>query len=442
MIRNTLPDKKAIAAVVAAFRDPVERVAERLAAVSYHDWVKTYYWLDAHDMALYFLNQIQSLGIEDAIPAGVLARLRQNSVDNRMRTASMLAEFCSLNQAFLAAGLRYANIKGFSLAPESCPDPWLRCQLDFDFLIDGRQVELAKEVVSTTGYRLTTMLHNALEFMAGSSAPIRIEDHYKPCEQRSLELHFVPASSLSTRFAIAGDERLNRLTVKVWNDQEFPVLDPADQFLGQTLHLLRHICSPSTRLGWLLEYKRHLAYRAHDSEFMSKVQERSMAHPRAAIAIGLASLLAARLFSGEAPAELNSWTLDRLPPRIKLWGETYGAKAVLAKPPGTKLHLFLLQELDRDDHQQGKIHPKVFPLHLAPRVMHSATGDTRWRRLWLETAQILFNFSRARFHIAEGIRHLVESARWRRMLGVLDREAMRVNEIPEKAPAQLKDSWL
>ena len=94
-------------------------------------------------MALYFLDRVESLHIENALPAATLERLRGNLADNRQRSSTMLVEFASLNQSFQRAGLVYANLKGFSLSPESCPRPELRCQLDFDFLIDGTQLDLA-----------------------------------------------------------------------------------------------------------------------------------------------------------------------------------------------------------------------------------------------------------------------------------------------------------
>ena len=66
----------------------------------------------------------------------------------------MLVEFASLNQSFQRAGLAYVNLKGFSLSPESCPRPELRCQQDFDFLLDGTQLDLCRRILSKTGYEL------------------------------------------------------------------------------------------------------------------------------------------------------------------------------------------------------------------------------------------------------------------------------------------------
>ena len=138
-------DKRAVEAVIATFCDSAEYAAECLAAVDLHAWEKSYHWLDASGMALYFLDRIQALDLEGKIPSLTLKRLRQNLADNRMRDSSMFAEFCSLNQAFQAAGVEYANEKGFTLTPESCPNSSLRTQLDFDFLVNGRDLELCRE---------------------------------------------------------------------------------------------------------------------------------------------------------------------------------------------------------------------------------------------------------------------------------------------------------
>src|ERR1700761_797853 len=118
-------DRKAVEAIVATFRDPAEALRRRLEGVPQRDWVRSYYWLDASGLALYFLNQLQALGIEDALPDTVLSRLYQNLADNRVRVDAMFAEFTALNHAFQSAGVDYANLKGFALSPESCPNPSL-----------------------------------------------------------------------------------------------------------------------------------------------------------------------------------------------------------------------------------------------------------------------------------------------------------------------------
>jgi hypothetical protein len=163
--------KKVVEAVVATFRDSADESLRRLSALRASEWQRSYHWLDASGMALYFLDKVESLHIESALPATTLERLRGNMADNRNRSSTMFAEFTALNQSFQAAGLVYANLKGFTLSPESCPRPELRCQLDFDFLVDGSQLDLCRNLLSKSGYELDAMTRGtALRFLAGAAA--------------------------------------------------------------------------------------------------------------------------------------------------------------------------------------------------------------------------------------------------------------------------------
>ena len=99
----------------------------------------------------------------------------------------MFAEWASLNQSFQAAGLLYANLKGFTLSPESCPRPELRCQLDLDFLVDGAQLSLYRDLLHETGYDLVAATPDVWEFKAGSSEMVSVKDHYKARPQRCVD---------------------------------------------------------------------------------------------------------------------------------------------------------------------------------------------------------------------------------------------------------------
>src|ERR1700761_5102100 len=121
----------------------------------------------------------------------------------------MFAEWVTLNQSFQAAGLLYANLKGFTLSPESCSRPELRCQLDFDFLVDGAQLNLYRDLLGRTGYGLMAATPDVWEFKAGASEMVNVRDHYKALPQRSVELHF--ASSVAPPYLPCRDQRLERL---------------------------------------------------------------------------------------------------------------------------------------------------------------------------------------------------------------------------------------
>jgi hypothetical protein len=411
-------NKQVVEAVIAAFREPAEKSAQRLSRLAVRDWQRSYHWLDASGMALYFLDRVESLHIENTLPAATLDRLRGNLAENRQRSSAMLAEFASLNQSFQRAGLAYVNLKGFSLSPESCPRPELRCQQDFDFLLDGTQLDLCRGILSKTGYELTAATPDVWEFKAGSDELTSIADHYKWRPQRSVEVHFAtsgPPAHLPFR-----DARLERRIHHSWGGITFPALAPADQFIAQAMHIFKHLCSACTRLSWLLEYQHCVVVRYQDQSFWEEVRKQARGNPHTSIAIGLTTLLSYRIFGGEAPDQLAEWTSARLPAAVKLWADHYGREAVLADFPGTKLYLLLQEELKgNDDSWKHTKRNRLMPLRPAPRIVSVSSNDNVWKRMRNELFQLRFLLFRLRFHVVEGLHYLVEVSRWKRRLATL-----------------------
>jgi Uncharacterised nucleotidyltransferase len=410
--------RNVVEAVVAAFRDPAEASLRRLWSIGPHEWKQSYHWLDASGMALYFLDQLETLHLESVLPATTLSRLRGNLADNRERSSAMFAEFASLNQSFQSAGLLYANLKGFTLSPESCPRPELRCQLDFDFLVDGTQLNQHRDLLSETGYELVAATPDVWEFKAGSSEMVNVKDHYKARPQRSVELHF--ASSVAPPHLPFRDRRLERLDTRSWGGLAFPALTPADQFIAQALHIFKHLCSPCTRLSWLLEYQRHVSARNHDQSFWNEVRAQAGNNRHTSIAIGLTTLLSSRIFGWDAPPELEEWTSHRLPAGVRLWADQYGTQSILADFPGTKLYLLLEEELRGNDRAWKQTRrTTLLPLHRAPRVLSTNTQDNAWTRIRGAAYQLRFVLFRLRFHVVEGMHYLIAASRWKRRRAAL-----------------------
>jgi len=411
-------NKKVVEAVVGTFRDSAEASSRRLSAFNLADWQRSYHWLDASGMALYFLDRIESLHIETALPPAALLRLRQNLADNRARSAALFAEFVSLNQTFQAAGLQYANLKGFTLSPDSCPRPECRCQFDLDFLVDGAQLNIYQALLSKAGYELAASTPDVWEFKAGSSSLARIEDHYKAKPQRSVELHF--ATSGAPAHLHFRDPRLERLGSRSWGGLTFPALGPADQFIAQALHLFKHLCSPWTRLSWLLEYQRHVSIRNHDQSLWNAVRAQAGTHRRTSMAIGLTTLLSSRIFGWDAPLQLEEWTSHRLPAGVRLWADQYGRQSILADFPGTKLYLLLEEELRGNDQAWKQTRrTTLLPLHRAPRILSTNAQDNVWKRIRGEVHQLRFVLFRLRFHVVEGLHYLIAASRWKRRRAAL-----------------------
>jgi hypothetical protein len=411
-------DKPVVDAVIAAFGGSVSHSIERLVALRHSEWRQTYHWLDASGMALYFLHQVEALRIEAALPSATLARLRRNLADNRERTTAMLDEFAALNRAFQQAGVEYCNLKGFTLLPESCPDPALRCQLDLDFLVAGRDLKRCRELLATSGYELTAMTNSVWEFKAGASDLPSVENAYKPKAQRSIELHIAPSAAAAGFHFTEG--HLNRRIARSWNGATFPALSDGDRFVCQAMHIFRHLCSAHTRVAWLLEYRRHVSMRRFDSSLWEDVRDRSQDTRHAFIAVGLATLLSTRLFGGGSPTELDEWTVDRLPASVRLWANRYGREALLADFPGTKLYLLLRDELSRGDSSwRSEKRNSLLPIHRAPRIIHAGIDDSFSKRIRRIAFQLRFTLFRLRFHVIEGLRYMVESPRWKRRVAAL-----------------------
>ena len=134
-------------ALLLIFCDPVPRECSRLWLLGDGQWSQALEWLDMSGLALYFLDRVIEQRLQDMIPRRVLARLRQNLVENTWRTAQMIAEANSIHISFQNAGLSYATLKGFSLWPVSVPRLEQRSQLDLDFLVAEQSAPDARRIL-------------------------------------------------------------------------------------------------------------------------------------------------------------------------------------------------------------------------------------------------------------------------------------------------------
>jgi len=405
-----LPPQPLRETILAAFCADAQSISSAFSSYAERDWQRNLAWLDSSGLALYLRDRLTALGCEDALPPAVRARLRQNLADNRARTESLFAELLAINQCLRQEGMLFLNLKGITLWPESVPDPALRCQMDLDLLVNAEHALPARRVLQSMGYLLYVVSGDTWEFRAGTSEVASRKDLYKPKPQRTVDLHV----------AGAADGRLNRLHMRSFYGEPLPVLSPVDLFLAQALHLFHHISGAFTRAGWALEYQRHVLARYDDSAFWEAVESRGNERTQDAVAIGIATLLTSQLFGEFAPAALCRWTVDRLPPAVRLWVELYGRRVVLADFPGTKLYLLLEKELGSETPQQSKeIRKQYLPLHLPPMISHGHSGERLRPRLKRYHAQLRFVLFRLRFHLLENLRYRSESSRWQRRRGLL-----------------------
>jgi len=378
------------------------------------DWQRSYRWLDASGLALYFLNRVESAHATHCLPNSVLSRLTENRDDHLTQFSDQFGEFARINRAFKDVSLPYAVLKGFSLIPHYCPDPLLRYQLDFDFLVGRTDACLFADELSSLGYQLTSTEESEWQFKAGTGRIPAASNIYKPKKQRSLELHF--GVRHSTPSGASEWELLDRRCEQTLCGLSFPSLCPADMFLTQASHLFDHVNSEWTRVSWLLEFRRFVLSNTDDEILWEEVHTRAAGFEDGAIAIGTAILLCSMAFGDFAPPTLTRWTTSALSDRVRLWIEHYGWNLIFAEFPGTKLYLFLQRELINDERVWRRLRrARLVPFRLPANVALSHDDAAKGPRFDAYWSQSKFFFARVAFHLIEAIRHLIESLRWRRM---------------------------
>ena len=77
-------------AVLLIFCDPLPEQYARLWQLSDHEWQQLLHWLDTSGLALYFLDRVLELQLNDLLPRSVMARLQQNLIDNTERLRGMV----------------------------------------------------------------------------------------------------------------------------------------------------------------------------------------------------------------------------------------------------------------------------------------------------------------------------------------------------------------
>jgi hypothetical protein len=410
-------DRKLAEAVIATFReDRADVCYDRLAGFDYRSWIATFNWLDASGLALYFLDRVHRLGVEAALPAKVLCRLKENAADNEEKNRSMFEEFVRLNCEFQTGRLSFVNLKGFSLVPDACPDAALRCQFDLDFSVASSDVMRCETILRRLGYVLTGVGKDVREYKAGAHHVPSLRDLYKAKPQMSVEIHV--DHTPKQQGAAYGDE-FSRLRLTARNGFEFYALSDRDRFLGMALHLFKHLKSEWTRASWVLEFANFIDFHRDDEGLWSEVNKYLACNPQAKMAVGAATILASQSFRISPPTMLAEAVFSLSKP-VRRWIEHYGNSVLFAPFPGTKLYLLLQRALSgEDDSESGEGRKKLFPLHLPPKIAMESGDESflsRWKQIRIESRYLLF---RLRFHVTQGFSYMIEAARWKRNIASL-----------------------
>jgi hypothetical protein len=390
------------------FCDPLPAEYTRLLNLSRKDWQDLLRWLDTSGLALYFFDRLEELGLLETLPMAVLSRLQKNMIDNSERIKAMITESVAIQHRFQDAGLSYAVLKGFSLWPISVPKLELRTQLDLDFLVEEEGAMEARHILEAFGYRMHAISGGSWEFKAGEHWPPSLDNLYKAGVSRTAELHLESPSRSSSSL-------LSRTQKRQFHGVLMPILSPVDLFLGQGLHLYKHVCSPCARTAHMIEFRRHVVARFDDDSFWAQLQQRVSHDPETSLRLGVVIHLISRTMGQFAPHALSCWTVDHLPAKARLWVDLYGRRSALASFPGSKLYLLLESELKSEGLvAKRSLRQALLPHRLPPVIAHAVKGENYYVRLNRYYWRLRFIFFRLRFHLVEGVRYLYELIFWRR----------------------------
>jgi hypothetical protein len=379
--------------------------------LSNREWTCLLQWLDTSGLALYFFERLTHCGQLEILPTSVLTRLTHNLAENQERTTEMIAESVAIQRAFDIARFSYAVLKGFSLWPLSTPRMELRSQLDLDFLLSEHNAKEARQILEVRGYRLKAISGRSWEFKADEDRIGTLKDLYKAGRSLTVELHLE-----SERRPLREDHisLLSRTQQRRLHGMWTPVLCPVDLFLGQGLHLYKHLCSESARTAHLLEFYRHVVARYRERAFWGDLRESVTSQPGTSLKLGVVLALIAHTMGEFAPEALTCWTVDTLPPGALRWIELYGSRTVLASFPGTKLYLLLEEALASSGvNGMRPLRQSLFPYRLPPAIAPALHDESFFGCMKRYRRQASFLALRFRFHSVEGLRYLVESYRWR-----------------------------
>jgi putative nucleotidyltransferase-like protein len=401
----------------------------QMARFSPLDWERTTGWLDHAGLTLYLLERLRDCGASEVIPPQVLARFEQNLADNKCRVDHLLYETGCINEKFDQAGVQYVVIKGFSLWPEFCSNPYLRTQCDLDYMIARQSLRSAQDALLELGYegRRRSATQEFTFERPLQRVPSQFDSPYKLQTTPMVELHLGIWEDITHHIPLEEPAFvLSSHQSKEWGGLRFPVLGEEDALVLQLLHAFQHIVFYWVKLSWLLEIGRFMQKRSRDSSFWKQVSQRLEGAPLLAEFSTIALELSARMFSAPMPEVAEDWR-QFVRPSARLWLDSYGHSWALGERPphkskvfpDSKLSMLLSGEYIPDRRvRRDFLRHGLVPWNISGKQHSTVFAQVKkrpWNRvqaLWVDSA---FTIQRLSFHAGAGLRYLWELPRWRNL---------------------------
>jgi hypothetical protein len=355
---------------------------DHLARIRPGQWEGTLSWLRRSGLALYWWSRIRSGQAESAVPESIRGSLNADLKENRARLYAMAEEFQTLLKLIEAAGIPYVVLKGFTLTPEYCPDPALRSQYDFDFLIDAGSVSRIDEVLRQADF-IQKPRRSSCDPMAyfhslrRPAMPKNLDKIFSPGLHRTVEVHTClwESDADKIRFTLPED-CLTRAVLKTWNGITFLSLAPEDALTHQVLHTFRHILNNQCRLSHLFELAMFLNQIAGGDPIWPAFQSLIRRDDGLMEASGIVFSLACGLFQPTVPGEARAFTVDTLTSASTFWVHRYGIKSALSNFGASKSSLYLHSLFVDSESDWRRIRQqRLFPIHKLATVARASSRD-------------------------------------------------------------------
>ncbi len=396
--------------------------ATRLGQFRPADWDAILSWLRRSGLALYWWSQLKSSGKAKAVPEKICNQLDNDLRENTSRLCAMQKEFQEIILLLEHSEVPYAVLKGFALVPEYCPDPALRSQYDFDFLVSADSLPRLDKSLRDRGFiqKLEHRSYNPAVYFHSAREPVlpnSLDNIFSPELHRPVEIHCClwQLDADKIRFTLS-ETSLSRAVIKTWNGTRFFCLPPEEMLLFQVLHTFRHILNNWCRISLLLELAVFLHQHAEQEQFWSRFEKLVCRDDRLMEAAGVVFSLSTGLFQSAVPNEARAFTINRLTTASAFWLRRYGFCSAVQNFSASKSSLYLhgLFIDNKADWREVR-RRRLLPLR-KPAIATRATTGNRMSRLATNSRRLLQVFGRVWFHAAAAAEYLCGLPAWRRVL--------------------------
>ncbi len=385
--------------------------------------------MDQSGLALPFLKQLKDYDVSLQIRQEWRHSLSQRQARNVARTRDLLEEAQRINDAFHSFHVTAATLKGFTLVPDFCDGPFLRHQVDFDFLITPGSVEQAAEALRTCGY-FTAQLNASGEtcFLTRSQhIPSANDDLYALQRQRQVDVHtsiWEPCSWFPLEVPQNCLEHAQ--PQKIHCVKQLSLL-LEDKFLLQVLHVFRHAFRSWLRISWLLELAKCIDKHQQNEALWNRVIARAGGARLTKSIFAFVLGLVARLFHTQIPTPLAVWTTGATTSATRAWLDHFGCDWALSDWPGSLNNLFLTAEFIPDP----SLRMRYWRSRLIPRRGQASLGSiapaTQQRFFQLQAARVRYLARRAAVHFKDIAALPRQQLRWKRALASSRRPGLDAN---------------